>query len=235
VVGVTGRVLRGRLAEDGDVGGLAVAVCCEQPVVRTRVVKALQDAGRSPASVSGSVHELLDGCLGARPAAVVLGCELTPLAPPSAMLLVRAELPQTAIVVVCREASKTAIRKALRAGVDGLVSDADIETTLGVTIDAALTGQLCAPEAIRNQLARPAFSHREKQVLHLLAQGFTNGEIANRLYLSESTVKSHLASSFRKLRVSTRAEAAELVRDPEWSVALASRGMLQPRPLVDVV
>jgi predicted transcriptional regulator len=48
-----------------------------------------------------------------------------------------------------------------------------------------------------------------------VAAGLTNGEIADSLFLSESTVKSHLSSAFAKLGVRSRKEAAALVLDPE--------------------
>ena len=83
-----------------------------------------------------------------------------------------------------------------------------------------LSKQLCVPASMRGTLARPVFSHREKQVLELLLAGLTNGEIAAELFLSESTVKSHLASSFRKLGVSSRTEAARCVLAPDSGVEL---------------
>jgi DNA-binding NarL/FixJ family response regulator len=46
-----------------------------------------------------------------------------------------------------------------------------------------------------------------------MAVGLTNAQIADRLGLSESTVKSHLSSAFTKLGVASRAEAAALIRD----------------------
>ena len=54
-------------------------------------------------------------------------------------------------------------------------------------------------------------STREKQVLGMVVLGFTNGEIARQLHLAESTIKSHLSSSFTKLGVRSRNEAAELI------------------------
>jgi DNA-binding NarL/FixJ family response regulator len=49
---------------------------------------------------------------------------------------------------------------------------------------------------------------REMEVLDLLAQGCTNGEIAARLYLSEGTVRNHLSAVFGKLQVTDRTQAA---------------------------
>ncbi|MDD3012404.1 MAG: response regulator transcription factor [Candidatus Gastranaerophilales bacterium] len=48
---------------------------------------------------------------------------------------------------------------------------------------------------------------REKDLLHLIAKGFTNAEISKTLYLSEMTVKTHLKNIFKKLNVSNRTEA----------------------------
>jgi DNA-binding NarL/FixJ family response regulator len=58
----------------------------------------------------------------------------------------------------------------------------------------------------------PALSYREKEVLELAAGGLTNSQIASRLFLAESTVKTHLSSAFRRLGVSSRREAAALMR-----------------------
>ena len=67
---------------------------------------------------------------------------------------------------------------------------------------------------MRRTVVRPAFSHREKQVLALVARGYQNREIASRLFLAESTVKSHLGTSFAKLGVRSRKEAAAVLLDP---------------------
>jgi DNA-binding NarL/FixJ family response regulator len=131
--------------------------------------------------------------------------------------------PACAIVLV--SSGETAVvRKALRAGVDGFVPEATVERALEGTVAAVLSGQISVPQSIRDRIAWTTFSLREKQVLQLVACGLTNAEIADRLYLSESTVKSHLSSSFRKLGVSSRAEAAAAVLDPDNGLVAVGQG-----------
>jgi DNA-binding CsgD family transcriptional regulator len=60
---------------------------------------------------------------------------------------------------------------------------------------------------------RPALSHRERDVLVLVAEGLTNPEIGRRLYLSHHTVKEYLSSAMRKLGVSSRVGAVLAATD----------------------
>jgi len=54
-----------------------------------------------------------------------------------------------------------------------------------------------------------------------VVEGLTNREIAERLYLAESTIKTHLSSIFRKIDARSRAEAVSRVQDPESGYGLA--------------
>jgi ATP/maltotriose-dependent transcriptional regulator MalT len=56
----------------------------------------------------------------------------------------------------------------------------------------------------------PELTEREREVLHLLAEGLSNAQIAERLIVSTATVKYHIGSLFSKLGVATRAEAIAL-------------------------
>lgn len=126
-----------------------------------------------------------------------------------------------AVVVISPPATGAGVRRALDAGADALVFEPELEFTLVATIRAVASGQTVVPRKLRASVERPTLSHREHQVLTLVRQGLTNAEIAERLYLAESTVKSHLASVFTKLGVHSRKEAVAVFIDLEMtSVAM---------------
>lgn len=79
-------------------------------------------------------------------------------------------------------------------------------TSMAARITAALIGHVSS-----NQPAKPAkLSKRETEVLELIANGKTNGDIASKLYISIRTVKFHISSIFHKLKVKNRTQAAAL-------------------------
>jgi DNA-binding NarL/FixJ family response regulator len=127
------------------------------------------------------------------------------------MRRLRRRLPDTHMVAVMPDDSRRGIRRAVEAGVDGVVFESDIETTLAPTVRAILAGQIAVPQARRREVDRPTLSGREKQVLALVVAGKSNKAIAGDLFLAESTVKCHLSSAFSKLGVRSRNEAADLV------------------------
>jgi DNA-binding NarL/FixJ family response regulator len=108
-----------------------------------------------------------------------------------------------------------AVRRLLEAGVGALVPPEGMLKTLRPSLEALAAGQVCFPLTARPRRSRgERLSMREKQVLGMVVLGQTNAQIAARLHLAESTVKSHLGSSFRKLGVRSRQEAAELILNP---------------------
>lgn len=113
------------------------------------------------------------------------------------------------------DAPNVSLRRALLAGAAGVVLDSDVDRALTATARAVVAGQLAVPSALALQIAPRPLSYREKQILGLVVLGFTNREIADKLYLAESTVKTHLSSVFSKLDTHSRAEAAARILDPE--------------------
>lgn len=124
------------------------------------------------------------------------------------------------IILVCGEADVRTARRALDGGVNGVVFDEQLEATLPATVAAVLAGQTVVPAELGASVRRQPLSFREKQILGLVVLGLTNSQIGSRLFLAESTVKSHLSSSFAKLGVASRSEAAALILDPEQSLGV---------------
>jgi DNA-binding NarL/FixJ family response regulator len=119
------------------------------------------------------------------------------------------------VVVMPAQSSGTMLRRVLRAGVAGIVFEDRLDEALVATARAVAAGQLAMPPELRRHLAPRALTHREKEILGLVVLGYTNRQIADRLFVAESTVKTHLSSAFEKLDARSRAEAAALILDPE--------------------
>jgi len=116
---------------------------------------------------------------------------------------------------VAIESDDGTVREALDQGADGVVAADRLESALGPTVLAVAAGQAVFPRELHTVAWGPLLSRREKQILAMVVMGFTNAEIAGRLFIADSTVKSHLSSAFRKLGVRSRNEATHLILDPE--------------------
>lgn len=124
------------------------------------------------------------------------------------------EHPEVQLLVLVRSGEVSCVRLALEAGASGVLFNDDMAHALGAAIGAVAAGQLSLPSSYRRQVAKPTFTTREKQILSLVILGLGNAEIGRRLYLAESTVKSHLSSAFNKLGVRSRNEATAMILDP---------------------
>jgi DNA-binding NarL/FixJ family response regulator len=136
--------------------------------------------------------------------------------------------PEVAIVVYTNSVATDHLFGALRAGAKGyLLKDTD-PARLPLALKGALNGEAAIPRAlIRHVLedyrTRPParsdphgplarLTTREWEVLELMRQGLSTPEIAERLYISQATVRSHVAGLLRKTGVSRRSDAIQLIR-----------------------
>ncbi len=125
-------------------------------------------------------------------------------------------LPGVPVVVLVDDRNTgQSVREALEANAEGVLFGSQFEEALVATVHAASVGQISLPRS-QYRHARPVvLSHREREVLRLAVGGMTNDAIAATLYVSRSTVKSHLTSAFAKLSVRSRSEAAAVLSNPD--------------------
>ena len=126
----------------------------------------------------------------------------------------------TKVILICERSGNGDLRKALDAGARGFVSLSEVDGALPPVIDVVRAGQICVPGSRSKELRKQILTSREKQILGLVVMGMTNAEIATKLFLAESTIKSHLSSAFAKLGVSSRSEAANVILDPQSGAGL---------------
>jgi DNA-binding NarL/FixJ family response regulator len=110
--------------------------------------------------------------------------------------------------------------RALAARAGGVVERGRLDQALEPTLRAVVAGQAVLPAALQYSLERPALSNREKQILAMVVLGSSNAEIADKLVVTESTVKNHLSSAFTKLGVRSRTAASRLILDPQTGLGL---------------
>jgi len=178
--------LRSRLESEGDVTVVGEAATAEQAVVKARALQ--------PDLV------LLDLMLPRKNGADAIP-ELVKVS------------PQTRVLAVSSQTAPGSVRTALAAGAAGYVPKraADSELVSAIRrvaagegyVDPDLGAKLVVPEPLP---ALQPLSERERDVLQLLALGYTNQEIGKKLYISVRTVDTHRAHIMRKLGLETRAE-----------------------------
>ena len=144
---------------------------------------------------------------------------------------IRKKHPKTQIIALTSFKERSRIKKALEAGAIGYLTKDVSADDLARAIHAAHAGRATlsseATQAlveVENQLPVPGddLTEREHEVLLLMIEGLNNIQIAGRLSVSPSTIKSHVSNILAKLGVSSRTEA----------VTLALRSGIAPPPMV---
>jgi two-component system response regulator NreC len=127
------------------------------------------------------------------------------------------ERPETKVLMLAMQDDPHYVRQAFSAGASGYVLKEAADTEVVAAIrEVARGGRYVNPELgarlvaadteERRRAEEDPLSEREREVLHLLALGHTNQEIARQLYISVRTAETHRAHIMQKLRLSSRAE-----------------------------
>ena len=174
------------------------------------------------------VGEAADGEVGVhmalelRPDVILMDVQLPKLNGIEAIAAICAVWPDARIVILTTFSRDDYVFQGVRAGATGfLLKDAPAdhliqticrihagETFIQPEIASRMLRELITPQAA----AIEPLSEREREVLVLLAQGYSNREMAERLVLAEGTIKNHVSNILGKLQAENRTQAAEIAR-----------------------
>lgn len=126
----------------------------------------------------------------------------------------------TPVLVLSATESPAIIKTAIKSGASGFIAKSCNSTTLMMAIQTVLKGEIYTPNTSKQgkqdnnssyeQEDVLHITNRQKEILHLLAQGLVNKEIAINLGISANTVKAHLYEIFRNLGVKNRTAAVKM-------------------------
>jgi DNA-binding NarL/FixJ family response regulator len=126
--------------------------------------------------------------------------------------------PEIPILVFGLRVDLPLARTALRLGAKGFIHAGMELDQIARATEVAASGEIVVPRTILEQLVTnedpadlEALTTRQREILGLVAKGYSNARIAKDLFLSESTVKQHLRATYKILNVSDRKEAAKLI------------------------
>lgn len=190
---------------------MKVLVIEDETMLRDFVVEAL---GNYPncelVGTYGDGLEAWEGCLKHEPEFIILDVNLPSLNGIEILNRIKAKLPDTRVLLFSGFFTTTTIRKALKAGVEGIIEKTAGLEEMHKALQRVMAGQTYfGPKVVnifREIMINPdsddsldILSEREKEVLQLIAEGYSTKDIAQRLNISVKTAGTHRANLMQKL------------------------------------
>ena len=198
-----------------------VLIVDDHPVVRAGLEQALLKANFSICAVAASKNEAIAQIARTNPNLILLDLNRPDGSGFEVANWARGISDEIGIVILTLNDAPELLLAALAAQVSGFVLKSAPIAEVIATLERALITPLSftatgLQKALKAKNRLPSLSSRELEVLNVLATGKSTKEIARLLYLGEPTIKTHLASIYRKLEVTNRISAVAVARDNSW-------------------
>ena len=200
-------MIRVLLAEDQDlVRGAMAALLSLEPDIE---VVAEVDRG----------DEVLAAALASRPEVALLDIEMPGSDGITAAGELRRRLPECRVLILTTFGRPGYLRRAMASGAAGFMLKDAPARELAVAIRRTAAGERVVDPVLAVQALSDGdspLSSREAEVLLSTSDGSSVADVAQRLFLSEGTVRNHLSAAIQKLNARNRMEAARIAREKGW-------------------
>lgn len=187
---------------------IRVLIVDDHAVVRDGLSLLLQGApGIEVVGTAASAEEGFAQARALRPALILLDLIMPGMNGLELLLPLKTALPDVRVLMLTSYVDGDLVAPAVQAGADGyLLKTASGEEVLDAVRAVASGRRVIDPEADRasREADLQELSVREREVLHLVAEGYTNAEMAQHLSITVRTVKAHISSLLQKLHLSDR-------------------------------
>lgn len=208
--------------------GIRVVIVDDHELVRAGIKALLmEEPDLQVVGEAGDGGTGLATCRALAPDVVVLDLRLPDTSGVEVCTALHKEFPDMGVLILSTFTEGDLVLASLRAGARGfLVKDVQ-SMDLKRNIRAVARGEVVIDPKVAHHLVREVrdpdreeekapLNEQQLAIVRLVAQGFTNREIAGQLFLSEKTVKAYLAEALRKLNVKNRVEAAMFASKRGW-------------------
>jgi DNA-binding NarL/FixJ family response regulator len=220
-----------RTAPDEAARPTAATVLVADPHAATRAGLriALEKHGMRVAAEAGDAPSAVDAAVRTRPDVCLLALDI-PGSGIAATAQITAKLPETAVVLFADSRDDADLFDAFRAGASGYLPKTTDVDRLPFALLGVLDGETALPRSLVTRLVEQLRERRQRrhvpvagawgteltgrewEVLELMREGLTTAAIADRLFISPGTVRTHVAAVLRKLRVRDRDAAIRLLQ-----------------------
>ena len=193
---------------------MKVLIVDDHAVVRHGLKSAIESQGYKVVAEAGSINEAQAFMAQTNPDAIIVDINLPDGSGFDLVTWSRKVSPTTAIVVLTFNEGEEYVRAARSAGANAFIVKSAPLSDLIAALDFAISSPTSfSSKQIFSSDMDSGLSAREIDVLHSISHGLNNAAIATNLYISVSTVKTHVSSILRKLEADNRVQALTIARE----------------------